>query len=240
MAVDWVGAICSAIRSLGGIATERQILDWIESNTTIPENNKSMKTSLNKMLRRHCLSANSSQYEGPNIFQRSGHRGSYSYSYSIIDDGGGDNWLGESITSTTGPPADNNGWNAEMFVVDFFRNEGWQTSYVGHKKLGYDIEAKKFGRTLCVEVKSSLGKCHPTLTENEYKRLKDDECDFVLAILEDFDPMTSNEINWIVNSKLKGLEWREKQEIRFPLKRSSWVNSLDSFASLSKPSLFDF
>jgi hypothetical protein len=238
MAADWVGAICSAIRSIGGVATESQILHWIESNTTIPENNRSMRNSLNKFLRRHCLSAGSVQYAGPNIFHRSGPRGSFSY--SIIDDDG-DDWLGESITSITGPPADNNGWNAEMFVVDFFRNEGWQTSYVGHKKLGYDIEVKKSGRTLCVEVKSSVGKCHPTLTKNEHERLQDDECEFVLAILENFDPMTSNEINWIGNSKLKRIDFGEPaQEISFPLKRSSWVNSLDSFESLSKQSLFDF
>lgn len=237
MAVDWVGAICSAIRSFGGIATASQILDWMKSNTTIPENNKSMPTSLNKYLRRHCLSAHSVDYEGTNIFQR--HNPKPPYSYSIIDDDD-DDWLGESSTSTTGPPADNNGWNAEMFVANFFRNEGWQTSYVGHKRLGYDIVAKKFGRILCVEVKSSLGKCSPTLTKNEHKRLQDDECDFVLAILENFDPMTSNEINWIGNSKLKRIDFgKPTLEISYPLKRTSWVKSLDSFASLSKPSPFD-
>jgi hypothetical protein len=234
-------AIISAIRGAGGCATQREIEDWITVNTDLFDNHSSISNTLNQQLRyycKNCIRSEKNQYISPDLFYR--HQ-TKPFTYSLVNDDIVDNLV---TTSVPAPPRENNGWNAEMFVRHFLIGEKWQTSYVGHMKLGYDIKAEKSGRILCVEVKSSVGECSPTLTKNEYNKLQDDDCDFVLAILENFDPKTSNEINWIENSKLKRI-YNSKYEPAYtcsyyPLSRTAWVKEADSFTSISKPSIFDF
>ena len=76
--------------------------------------------------------------------------------------------------------------------------DGWLAATpVGHLGLGYDHIAKKGGITRYVEVKSSAGSCVPSLTENEYSEACRLRRDYVLAVVENFDPTAPASIRWV-------------------------------------------
>ena len=103
---------------------------------------------------------------------------------------------GASVT-TVAPPAGSNWWDAEQAVRQAMLMDGWAVTPVGHLGLGYDHIAKKGGITRYVEVKSSAGSCVPSLTENEYSEACRLRRDYVLAVVENFDPTAPASIRWV-------------------------------------------
>lgn len=96
-----------------------------------------------------------------------------------------------------GPPENNNGWPAEVFVSEFLNQRGWETRLIGHLQKGYDVHAVKNDRELFVEVKSSIGQISPSFTENEIQTWLNNPDKYVVALIENFIPQWKNEIIWV-------------------------------------------
>jgi hypothetical protein len=103
----------------------------------------------------------------------------------------------KNSAQTSAPPAGSHWWSAEQAVRLLLESDGWMVMDVSRLGIGCDMKATK-GQTLrLVEVKSALGPCSPTLTEREYSQAKDSRRQFVLAIVENFDPQKSVTVQWI-------------------------------------------
>lgn len=99
-------------------------------------------------------------------------------------------------------PGSNTGHPAELIVGDFIQRAGWNVSYVSRTNCGYDLEAKRMNtagveETRHVEVKSSIGKCTPELTENEWDTAKRVGSTYWLAIVPNFSAGGPSTIYWI-------------------------------------------
>lgn len=90
-------------------------------------------------------------------------------------------------------PVPNDGWNAERYVMSDLRRMGFSVIDVSGGGFGCDLIAKKNDRTLRVEVKSSVGPCSPTMTDGEWREALRFRENYVLAILDFFDPEESEE-----------------------------------------------
>lgn len=97
------------------------------------------------------------------------------------------------------PPAVNSGWPAEEFVREALNAHGWTTFSVSRQQLGYDLLGQKGHRTVYFEVKSSLGYCTPRLTEREWQQAVRLGRDYVMAIVENYNPTGANGVYWISN-----------------------------------------
>ncbi|MDE1821024.1 MAG: DUF3883 domain-containing protein [Euryarchaeota archaeon] len=97
------------------------------------------------------------------------------------------------------PPSVNSGWSAEEFVRQALINLGWATVNVSRQQLGYDLLGQRGKATRFFEVKSSLGYCSPRLTEREWEQATQLGSDYILAIIENFNPDGTNEIFWVPN-----------------------------------------
>lgn len=230
---SWLWAIREAIRAHGDKATEEEIVNWIVENTPLSDMCGNITEAFNENIGKYCRSVNSPNYGGHNYFKRWGNYGHSAYSdsspfsYSIWGQGNhvlisSERFKTRTNKTPTRPP-DNNGWDAEMFVADTLLKMGWEVSYVAHEYRGYDLYATKDTDTLCVEVKSSVNNCVPRLTENEYNKLLDGGCNFVLAILENFNPTIANEISWISGDDLTEIDFSPSTEIVYKLSRTAWI-----------------
>src|SRR5260370_35641688 len=74
------------------------------------------------------------------------------------------------------------------------RDNGWTVYDVSRQQLGYDILAHKGHSTLYVEVKSSSGYCTPSFTAREWQQARAHGQQFVLAVLEHFNPTEMNTV----------------------------------------------
>jgi Domain of unknown function (DUF3883) len=86
------------------------------------------------------------------------------------------------------PPRGTRWWDAEQAVRLALESNGWTVVDVSRLGVGYDLLASKGDRKRYVEVKSSAGLCSPLLTVGEYEEARRLRREFVLAILEEFDP----------------------------------------------------
>ena len=100
-------------------------------------------------------------------------------------------------TTTVAPPAVNTGHPAQDFVRAALEAEGYAVYDVSNQRRGYDLYAVKAGRSRYFEVKSSLRTCSPVLTAYEYATSVHYGPDYVLAVVENFDPDRANVIHWI-------------------------------------------
>ena len=127
-----------------------------------------------------------------------------------------------SLTGTpVPPPTANTGWHAEQFVLEALQRNGWTVHNVRTQQLGYDLLAMKGNRTLYIDVKSSVGRCHPTLTEREWQQAKNLGSNYVLAIIENFNPSGSNVIEWVPDPANR-CSATQRQITEYSLPRSQW------------------
>jgi hypothetical protein len=147
------------------------------------------------------------------------------YSPSIAEVEG----LNESVKpSTVSPPNSNDGWSAERYVAKHFEDFNWNVSMVGHLKLGFDIKVSKGTKEYFVEVKSSVANSHPVFTENEVSFWNDYKENYLLAIIENFDPDKENKINWVKFPKNIQPEFSTSTTTTYRLSRKNWkLNSVN-------------
>lgn len=123
-------------------------------------------------------------------------------------------------TQTSAPPAGSHWWSAEQAVRSLLESDGWVVMDVSRLGIGCDMKATK-GQTLrLVEVKSALGPCSPMLTEREYAQAKESRKQFVLAIVENFDPLKPAAVQWIHDPAR--LQVSKRQVTQYFLPRSVW------------------
>ena len=122
----------------------------------------------------------------------------------------------------TPPPNINSGWEAEQFVAAALTANGWTTYDVSRQQLGYDIFATKKRRKLYVEVKSSLGACSPSLTAREWQQAKFHSNSYVLAVVENFNPINQNTVYWIPDPA-NHCASTTQTSVSYSIARSSWV-----------------
>ena len=133
----------------------------------------------------------------------------------------------EKEVSESVAPKQNSGWTAEVFVTEALRNHGWDAKLVGHLHQGFDIKAKKEGRVLLVEVKSSVNKANPSFTHNEFNTWRDHKEEYIVAIMEDFDPqntesMSEEDIEWIKIRDGNFDQFKVEEVKSFRLNRTVW------------------
>lgn len=119
------------------------------------------------------------------------------------------------------PPAGGRWWDAEQAVRKVLEDDGWIALDVSRFGVGYDMRAYKAGTTRHVEVKSSAGRCSPLLTPNELseaRRLRDA---YVLAVVENFDPVQPVSVLWIQDPA--SLPMGARTMMAYSLPRSAWL-----------------
>lgn len=125
------------------------------------------------------------------------------------------------------PPAGSFWWSAEQAVRLVLEADGWTVLDTTRLGVGFDLKATK-GKTLrLVEVKSSIGPCAPTLTEREYKAAVVSRADYVLAIVEHFDPKNAVNIQWVRDPARLQLTARQVRQYFLP--RSVWSPATGAF-----------
>lgn len=130
--------------------------------------------------------------------------------------------INPQLTGTVSvPPTTNSGWDAEQFVSSALSAAGWTTHDVSRQQIGYDILAMKGRRTIYVEVKSSIGTCSPSLTAGEWQRARYHTTDYILAVVEHFNPQNQNTIYWVPDPSTNCVA-TERQTISYGISRSSW------------------
>jgi hypothetical protein len=128
------------------------------------------------------------------------------------------------------PPAINTGFEAERYAEKALRDNGWTVYDVSRQRLGYDLLAKKGTATRYVDVKSSLGMCAPTLTAREWQQSNAHGSNYVLAIIENFNPMGLNTVYWVPNPAACGA--LPSQTIQYAISRGSWRSASVVLASI--------
>lgn len=121
----------------------------------------------------------------------------------------------------TAPPAGSHWWAAEQAVRKVLEDDGWIVIDVSRSGAGYDLRAMKTGTVRCVEVKSSGGRCSPTLTANEYAEARRLRSRYVVAIVENFDPYKPVSVLWIQDPAR--LKMGAAQVTQYSLPRSVWL-----------------
>lgn len=120
------------------------------------------------------------------------------------------------------PPVANTGWEAEQFVADALRADGWTVYDLTRQKVGYDLLIQRGRQTKYVDVKSSMGLCSPVLTAREWQQAQTHEVDYLLAIIENFNPISMNTIYW-VSDPTNVCQAGISTTIQYGIPRSSWV-----------------
>lgn len=121
---------------------------------------------------------------------------------------------------TPAPPQGSHWWSAEQAVRALLESEGWVVMDVSRLGIGCDIKASKGQTMRLVEVKSALSTCSPTLTAREYAAAKDARKNYVLAIVENFDPNAQLRVQWIRDPAC--LQMTRRNVTQFFLPRSVW------------------
>ena len=121
----------------------------------------------------------------------------------------------------TMPPAGGHWWDAEQAVRQVLENDGWTVLDVSRFGVGYDMRAFKGGTTRHVEVKSSAGRCTPILTPNEFAEARRLRSDYVLAVVENFDPVQPVSVLWVQDPAR--LPMGARQTTVYSLPRSQWL-----------------
>lgn len=114
----------------------------------------------------------------------------------------------------------NTGVEAERLVAEELFDNEWTVHYRGNeRRLGYDLEAERAGRTLYVEVKSSVSSTDPELTESEWAAARQHGRSYVLAVV-DFVGGDRQRI-WYVRDPAAGARALARTVSVFRLRRAS-------------------
>lgn len=127
-----------------------------------------------------------------------------------------------SVTTSPPPPATSGWWNAQQAVRTTLETAGWLVVDVSGKKFGCDFKIIKGGQVKLVEVKSSVGNCTATLTDLEYRQALALGKDFVLVIVENYDPALPAMIQWVEDPAR--LQMTKRLVVEYTLPRSVWRN----------------
>lgn len=122
----------------------------------------------------------------------------------------------------TPPPNINSGWGAEQYVASALAAAGWSVHVVARQQLGYDIFAQRGAHKRYVEVKSSLGLCTPTLTVREWQQANYHGANYVLAVVENFNPSSQNVIYWVRDPAHRCTS-TSQTTVSHSIPRSSWT-----------------
>jgi len=134
-----------------------------------------------------------------------------------------------TVSTPTPPPAGSHWWDAEQAVRQVLQNDGWTVIDKSRFGVGYDLLAWKAGTTRHVEVKSSAGRCAPSLTDNEYLEARKLRHSYVVAVVENFDPAAAVTVLWVQDPA--SLKVTARNTVSYSLARSQWIPK----ASLSCP-----
>lgn len=127
-------------------------------------------------------------------------------------------------TSTPAPPPGvNTGWDAEQYVASALRMAGWQVYDVSRQRVGYDLWIQRGRQNRYVDVKSSLGNCTPTLTAREWQQAAVHGFRYILAILENFNPDSTNTIYWVPNPT-QIPDVRASSVVQYAIPRNRWIS----------------
>jgi len=129
------------------------------------------------------------------------------------------------------PPGINNGWEAEQYVAMALAAAGWTVYGVSRQQVGYDIFAQRGLQKRYVEVKSSLGLCSPSLTAREWQQAAHYRGNYILAVLENFNPTTPNFIYW-VRDPVNTCVSVQQASINYAIPRSSWTAATVQLANI--------
>lgn len=121
------------------------------------------------------------------------------------------------------PPTGSFWWDAEQAVRLLLERDGWTVTDKSRLNLGYDLLGLRGGRTIKIEVKSSAGRCSPTLTPNEFAEACSSRGAYVLAIVEDFEPSRPASVKWVHDPAR--LLFTKRAVAAYSLPRSQWVPS---------------
>ena len=122
------------------------------------------------------------------------------------------------------PPAANTGFDAEQFVSKALDGARWTVYNVTRQQLGYDFLVKRGTSTRYIEVKSSLGRCTPSLTSREWHQAQVHGASYVLAVIENFAPLSVNTIYWVPDPASSCVA-TQSQTVNYAIPRSSWVGA---------------
>jgi hypothetical protein len=129
------------------------------------------------------------------------------------------------------PPQQNSGWDAQQCVFDALTEAGWSVYDVSRQQLGCDLLAKKGQRTIFVEVKSSLSTCAPSLTSREWQQAQRYQGNYILAVVERFDPAAMNTVFWIPNPA-STCRANPLTTLIYAISRSVWTTAICSLANI--------
>ena len=119
------------------------------------------------------------------------------------------------------PPSSNTGWDAEQYVVSALQADGWTVHHMSRQQLGYDLFAEKRRVKRFIEVKSSLGLCSPCLTAREWQQASVHGESYILAVLENFNPVGQNTVYWVPDPARRCTASAQRT-ISHSISRSSW------------------
>lgn len=134
--------------------------------------------------------------------------------------------------ATTVTPTANTGWHAEQLVAQALQAEGWETVDMSRQQRGYDLLAKRGRRTCYVEVKSSVSTCTPVLTAKEWLSARTHKDRYILAIIENLNIDTQNEIYWVADP-VKTCASTRRTTVAYQIGRSSWTRATVSLADIA-------
>jgi len=145
-------------------------------------------------------------------------------------------WIGENKNSElegthniiTGrkKPNINDGWDAEKLVKRDLEGKGYTVFEVSSGGFGCDLIAEKkgFDKPIFIEVKSSIGKCSPTMTENEWLSAQKEGRYYWLAIVEDLGQRREEGLPIYYVKNPSSLEHKKNNVIRYNIMRKSWIS----------------
>ena len=129
------------------------------------------------------------------------------------------------------PPSTNNGWDAEQYVASALTEAGWTVHDVSRQQLGYDIFAQRGRHKRYVEVKSSLGPCSPALTAREWQQARYHAQAYILAIVENFNPVDGNFIFWVCDPVTRCVA-SPQATFSHRISRASWAAAAISISQI--------
>ena len=131
------------------------------------------------------------------------------------------------------PPAvrvSNDGAGAESFVAKVLRSQGWEVAfYTNRRGYGFDLWARREGRAMVVEVKSSIDELGAvSLTPTEHKAAQKHGDSYVLALVEHMDSV-SPRLHMIQNP-VAVLKIKKRMSASYVISRAEWLRVADGIA----------
>ena len=136
----------------------------------------------------------------------------------------------EDLLSPPTARVSNDGTDAESFVAKVLRSQGWEVAfYTNRRGYGFDLWARREGRAMVVEVKSSIGALGAvSLTPMEHRAAREHGDSYVLALVEQMDSV-SPRLRMIQNP-VAALKIEERMSASYVIARVEWLRVADGNA----------